>query len=386
MKYIIIIYLLLKINVVSCQVIALNNINLNDTIRIAPEYLFGGSINDFVSDISYLPLPVIEKNTIDKITKMCTINNLIYLLDIDNGIYIYSKNGEPILHLKNLKMQNKSIRISDLSVFDKKLKIQFYLENKQFSAILGSKGEIINPQIQKNHNILDSIRLGKTVFYARDVKKGSIEKIVLETKDKPLLKLSDSTKVNWNIHSMDYPFSNSFNKIHDSVGYFVSWGDYQIFQLNEKGIQKAIRIILPIESTIDYEKILSLKNNEEYESYLMNNYKVSQGFENIQIYKDYLLLYYRGYPDINIMYNPMSEEFFNLNNLIPSSENDFLPIMSTKGFPYLMSDGEYLFTIIYPYDIFDIIQKLENEGHKVSNLSNKLAKHPNPILVKFKLK
>jgi len=361
-----------------------------DTVRFAPEYVLGGEVGELTSNLEYIPLNTEKKPVISKIEDVAFTKNRVVVLDYENGLFIFSsKDGKLINCILGVPINGKKSSIIRFTIFEDQINLLSSLTESGKSITYLSKvdldGKIKSTSIKTQINsINDSLKIKDDVYYFNQIGDKFGNKTLLTLNNRDLIKISDSSQVNWMLLNRVYPFSKNLNK--DKHSYFSIWCDYRIFELSETGIDKITQFILPIENTIEYSKVISFKNLDEFEKNNEKNYLISQGLDNIQPYGERLLFYYLGNPSKNIIYNAQEQSFLSLNNILPDKSNNFLPIIGEFGHEYFYSCGEYLYSFLYPNQINSTIEKLKKDGNNVSKQVIGLSKHNNPILVKFKLK
>ena len=100
-------------------------------------------------------------------------------------------------------------------------------------------------------------------------------------------------------------------------------------------------------------------------------------------YKQYLLFQVIGSTPTRIALNLTNNEIISLNKILPDKSNDFMEFL---GYNDMETDGEYIYSIIYPNDVAKAKEKSKIEGHSIRKEYLQLEKSLNPILVRYKLK
>jgi len=352
------------------------------TLRIVPNHIYGGLVSQNLSEIEYFELESDKDNLVGSIISRLFTKNRILLIDSPNGnLYIFNRNG------KLLK------KINAIEGFKKPNKILFYrvqLENEKFVAygpniriVYDENGNEIEKEINYNFSYKNSTLLMDSTLYEYGDPQAYMEKsnndFALKMNNNILIKYNSEDTIDTFLEQ-GIPIVSNSNK----SAYVVYPTTYNIFELNSKGITKNIKIIFPLINTIDTSEFYIYKNPSILKDYLNKFPDKIFGIGSPILYGNYLIVKLKNfkYPDW-IAINLENYKVLSLNKILPDKSNDFLPFIDLS---YLNTDGEYLYSIIYPIDVFKAIDEGQKEGHKMRKEYMNLQKSKNPIVVRFKLK
>jgi len=156
-----------------------------------------------------------------------------------------------------------------------------------------------------------------------------------------------------------------------------------LFELDSSGVSKVYQFIFPLKNTLNLEEVIKLKDFMPVIQYMNAHQSVITGIGDVFPYRDYLIVQLQLKGNFTIAINMTTKEIIGLRNIIPNKDNDYLAFMNRN---ILGTDGEYLYSILFPEDIRQAIGKSIDERHPVSDHLKALEKVNNPIFVRFKLK
>jgi len=364
------------------QRIEFSNSIPTQTIRVIPNQFYGGTVSDNVSSIEYFELEGNNDNILGQIiSRIFNKNRIILIHNIDGNLFIFNKNGKIIK------------RISKVEGFKQPKKNLFYrvqIENSNIvaygpniRAVYDNDGNLLEKQLNYNFNYENSTMLIGSTFFEY----GNPQTYGENYKNNFALKMNDKVLINYNaqdtVHSLFYQnlpiVSNSNNS-----AYAIYPSTYNIFELNSGGIVKNINFLFPLQNTIDTSEFYIFKNPILLSNYLNKKPEKIYGIGDPIIYKNYLIVKLGSFKIPSwIAINLDNNKVIALNKIMPDKSNDFLPFIDLTD---LNTDGDYLYSIIYPNDISKAITYCKEEGHKMRKEYQNLEKSKNPIVVRFKIK
>lgn len=305
------------------------------------------------------------------------------LTSVEGFLHIYSLDGKlikTITKIDGFKPKWGNTLFYDL---DEK-EGDFILTHADFKTIVDVQG-----------NIKDTFTMelnDQNEFIERQFKVGNSEYIQMDprysatkTTDHALL-LGDSILVRYNPQDTMRNYFSAGDELYlpdAQRALLVFPYNYKIFELHEKGIHQIYDFIFPYKNTLD-TVIYQNKDPEEYATYFEENPNILYGIAHPMFHGDYLLLYAASLQRTSwLAHNLVTHETLGLNNIIPDESNDFMDLM---GRDPIYSDGEYLFSFIYPHQVSLAKNKSLDERHTMRIEYRDLEKHNNPILVRFKIK
>lgn len=126
------------------------------------------------------------------------------------------------------------------------------------------------------------------------------------------------------------------------------------------------------------------KDYETYEKYIKANPQKVYGLGHVVPHHRYLIFLAGRYHDPRwIAYDLESKEAWGLDYIIPDKSNDYLSFFDTND---IITDGEYLYSYIYPQQVRSAKNKSMDERHSMRKEYADLEKYNNPVLVRFKIK
>lgn len=355
--------------------------------RIIPEQTFGGKVSEMLSYLEYIPLETDHKHPINFISSAKVIGNTIGILtSVDGYLYIYSLEDGKLINI-----------ITKIEGFKPKWgNVLFYnLDEKEGDFILTHADFVATIDVQGNIKDTTTVEINdQNEFIERKIDVGNSEYIQMEsiyregegkTSDHALL-LGDSVLVRFNLQDTAYRVYSAGDEIYHldpQKALLVFPYNYEIFELHEDGIHQIYEFIFPYKNTVD-TAIYQNKDFEEYTSYLERNPDIIYGIAHPMFHGDYLLLYAASMNKNSwLAHNLVNHETIGLDNIIPDESNDFMELI---GRDPIYSNGEYLFSFIYPHQVSLAKNKSLDEKHTMRKEYKDLEKHNNPILVRFKIK
>ncbi|GAA4141388.1 hypothetical protein GCM10022216_21400 [Sphingobacterium kyonggiense] len=350
-------------------------------LRIIPEQLRGGTVSEQLSDLEYIPLNSGKKDVISSISYVEIIEDRIIFFDYQNGgVFIFDFKGNLIKRLKEIdgyKRKNdwRNYRLEKVgnhfNIIGQSLKAQFDKNGGLIELDQSYKFDRSSPKTKVGSSYYQSSPL----FIAMD----TIADYALKFQDSVLIKYDtrDSIKASYT------PYI-SLVKVSDNKAYAVFENTYQLFELGEKGIINRKQFIFPLKNTIDTSEYIHFKDSRKSYDFLTKNRSKIFGVGRPIPYKQYLILYISSLGSSSwVAMNLETNEIINLNKILPDKSNDYVEFLDHN---FLISDGEYLYSCIYPNSIQSAKDKSREESHELRKSYQEFAKSPNPILVRFKLK
>lgn len=354
-----------------------------EKIRIVPETAMGGTISERISDLEYIPLKASKNQLLDQVYRCTLTPDRIGILSGKGYLYLYDIKG-------NL------IKIFDQIPGVKKVKDDHLLFNnivatkKGFRLTQGMR--YIN--VDWDGNFIDTVAIKPDTTSHATTTIGSSswhyltpqfhDKKNMETK---ALRLEDSTIVTFQKMDSIYQPYNSYGSLSEVKKNNKAYASFtystQLFELDSLGVSKVYQFIFPLRNTLNLDEVVKIKDYMPLFQYINAHQGVITGIGDVFPYRDYLIIQLQKNGNFTIALNPTTKEIIGLRNIIPDKSNDYLAFMDRN---ILGTDGEYLYSILFPEDIRQAMGKSVDERHPVSDRLKALEKINNPIFVRFKLK
>lgn len=354
-----------------------------EKIRIVPETAMGGTISERISDLEYIPLKASKNQLLDQVYRCTLTPDRIGILSGKGYLYLYDIKG-------NL------IKIFDQIPGVKKVKDDHLLFNnivatkKGFRLTQGMR--YIN--VDWDGNFIDTVAIKPDTTSHATTTIGSSswhyltpqfhDKKNMETK---ALRLEDSIIVTFQKMDSIYQPYNSYGSLSEVKKNNKAYASFtystQLFELDSLGVSKVYQFIFPLRNTLNLDEVVKIKDYMPLFQYINAHQGVITGIGDVFPYRDYLIIQLQKNGSFPIALNPTTKEIIGLQNIIPDKSNDYLAFMdrSTLG-----TDGEFMYSILFPEDIRQAMGKSVDERHPVSDRLKALEKNNNPIFVRFKLK
>ena len=350
-------------------------------LRIIPEQLRGGTVSEQLSDLEYIPLNSGKKDVISSISNVEIIEDRIIFFDYQNGgVFIFDFKGNLIKRLK------------EIDGYKRKNDWHYYSLGKEGNRFI-IIGESLKAQFDKNGELIEldksykyqktspKTKVGSSYYQSSQlfIAKDTIADYALKFQDSVLIKYDtrDSIKSSYNSYV-------SVVKVSDDKAYAVFPNTYQLFELGQEGIINRTQFIFPLKNTIDTSEYVHFEDSRKSYDFLTKNRSKIYGVGRPIPYKQYLILYISSFGTSGwVAMNLETNEIINLTKILPDKSNDYMEFLN---YNFLISDGEYLYSCIYPNSIQSAKDKSRQESHELRKSYQEFAKSPNPILVRFKLK
>lgn len=360
-----------------------------EQIRISPDHAMGGSVSDWIQELAYYPLETQDrKDIVSYVQEFCQNDSSIAVVDRGNSgqagpaIFIYTAQGKLI----------KRISLEEMGLDEHKTVNSIHRWEDGF--IIGTPTYRVNMDQEgnftKQHYATfsstsdDSVKIHDAVWYYTSPRymhrRSSNEALILNNEVLVWYQQDNQPSVFFDLRDN---FSSLYKQ--EDLVYAAFSYHYKVFELHVKGVQKLYDFIFPLSYTLDIGAYYSIREEESFQTFMAKNPKAILGFDNIIRYKDYLLLETKTLAGSSfwLAYNITTKEVIRLENIVPDQSNDYLPIMGWNK--KLSTDGEYLYSIIYPNEMELATRKCEEERHSMRQEYEKLLNYKNPILVRFKL-
>jgi len=344
----------------------------------------GGTASEWIEGLKFIPLKTTKENVIPRAFDLTVIRGKVGLGSMtDNAKHVFlmfDNEGNQLFKASKESLGLKTLHntISSVGIWDD----NFFVDAYEYTIVVDDiKLEAVALPAEQA-KAYDSLKVKNSVWYydsAYDLHERPSRSAL--TKDDQVLVKYDKDSVG-PMYELLQNFSNVFITDGEPRAYVTFPYRYKLFELGEEGIANIINIVLPMKRTIDTAAIFNFQNREEYDKYFDSDPDLIKGFNNIIRYKDYILINPISIQFDWLAYNTMTGELINLRNILPDESNDFISFMGSE----FTTDGEFLYTLIYPNTIRQAQEKCRKEGHSMRPEYLALAKHDNPIVVRFKLK
>lgn len=356
-----------------------------EEIRISPRHASGGLVKEKISTLQYFPISSDRKEDIINFINNISISNgtIAILSNANNKFQLINTSGKVIKTF--LKTDFKLPHAEPIQT----------LVNAEDGFVLDLVHYVIKINTQGQYEVLerpngsempsDSIKINKTTwsYFSPDKVTERQSLTALNMNDKSVIAYKSVNTLS-HFNSLKKNLSQVDSKNKNKFAYFTH--NYELFELDEHGLQKVYKFIFPKDISIDTAKLYSLKDKEEADRFMEESKDKLLGFNQVLLYKDYLFLQLKSYGGDHtwIAINKTNKDVLNIKNILSDATNDYLPIMGWNDI--LLTDGEYLYSVLYPNEVSAARNKSEEEKHQMKRENANLIKSNNPILVKFKLK
>lgn len=354
-----------------------------EKIRIVPETALGGTINERISDLEYIPLKANKNQLLDQAYTCKLSNNRIGILSGKGHLYLYNIQGDLIKIFDQIpgvkKIREDNLFFNHITTTE-----------KGFRLTQGMR--YVN--VDWDGNLIDTITIKEdtTSHYTTTIGNSSWHYSVPQFHNKKIMEtktLSQGDRTIVTYQKMDSIFQpyNSYSSLSEiqknNKAYAKFTYSTHLFELDSSGVSKVYQFIFPLKNTLNLEEVIKLKDFMPVIQYMNAHQSVITGIGDVFPYRDYLMVQLQLKGNFTIAINMKTKEIIGLRNIIPNKDNDYLAFMNRN---ILSTDGEYLYSILFPEDIRQAIGKSIDERHPVSDHLKALEKVNNPIFVRFKLK
>lgn len=354
-----------------------------EKIRIVPETALGGTINERISDLEYIPLKENKNQLLDQAYTCILSNNRIGILSGKGHLYLYNIQGDLIKIFDQIpgvkKIREDNLFFNHITTTE-----------KGFRLTQGMR--YVN--VDWDGNLIDTITIKEdtTSHYTTTIENSSWHYSVPQFHNKKIMEtktLSQGDRTIVTYQKMDSIFQpyNSYSSLSEiqknNKAYAKFTYSTHLFELDSSGVSKVYQFIFPLKNTLNLEEVIKLKDFMPVIQYMNAHQSVITGIGDVFPYRDYLMVQLQLKGNFTIAINMKTKEIIGLRNIIPNKDNDYLAFMNRN---ILSTDGEYLYSILFPEDIRQAIGKSIDERHPVSDHLKALEKVNNPIFVRFKLK
>ncbi|MHC8948640.1 6-bladed beta-propeller [Sphingobacterium hungaricum] len=348
--------------------------------RIIIEQMRGGTVSENLSDLEYIPLKGGKNDVIDYISNSAFTKNRFAIINNEDGnLFVYDENGALLNRVSKLEgYKPKDKRLFHAVYFQEN---KFVVYSERLKATFDLDGNLIEKDLNFEHKVsIPSIDLGQTrfLFGEAQVKRDSFPEFALKMNDSILIRYDTRDTIG----SLFYQ-GEPLVKISEDKAFAVFSSTYRMFELDPNGISKIHQFIFPFKNTIDTSSFDIYKDFRTLYDYLNKNHEKVYGVGRPMLYKNYMILHIGSFRLASwIAYNLETHEILSLKKILPDKSNDFLEFLDNNN---LSTDGEYLYSLIFPNAIQRAKDKSREEEHTMRKEFLNLEKSLNPILVRFKL-
>lgn len=363
-------------------------------LRFSPDHAIGGYYSDFIENITFIPLEYSKNSKVQYNPQILLLDSAIIVSNLwglinNQELLFYNKDGRFIKKVDNIQKLSPEFKnmlsISEIHADKDFIYLKVYIPGleKPINIIkLNHRGDLVGTDNVESDEFL---HVGDATLIHNMQGEFNTAALTLMTKSSSLdtlikydvgIKLGD----NESIYGVDQAISYNDEKI-----YFTAPYNYTFYQYSKTlQLEKAYNLILPLKNSLPNENIRQAFTEE----YLKNNPDVIIGINQIQPIDDKLIIQINSNSSARstFIYNTISGDWINLKSLVPDSSSYKLPILEQISNRKIFTNGQDIYTIVYPSYIKDYLQ-----DNKLTDLLNNenvstLLKEFNPILVKFNLK
>lgn len=358
-----------------------------EKVRVVLEQSQGGTITESIKNLEYLPLQAEKEDLIDYIVDFKIIEDRIAIVGSTIGdglLYIYDNKGK---FIKKVNKIDGVLKAGDSGLFYK-------IEKEGNNLKLTGTNTVSQYLFTKNGDYIDTIKNNfRGGIPAKELNLNANSKFSYNSifywngrKDNNVLSLNDSVLIRFNpldTNRTYYTMSDGFTKVNEDLAYLSIAQKNQIYELDSKGVKHIYDFVFPMNNTLAEEDKLKFKNVNDLINYLTDQSSKIIEIGRVVRFKNYLIFsIILGTGPNWLALDLDSKNIYNLSNIIADKSNDYLDFL---GASYLTTDGEYLYSIIYPQDIRSAINKSAAEKHTIRKAYLDLQKSNNPVIVKFQL-
>jgi len=343
--------------------------------RIVIDHALGGTVSEWIDDLSYIPLEVENKSDIfQSVYRTGIIGNSIGILPNDGKkFYIYSTEGRLIkmIDINKIARPPHSEGVQDMKVWND----YFVLSTMNYKIKMDNKGENIVLLKEKQRYGSDSIQIGEAVWKYTRYDSLDNPNVALTMNGSPIIKYRETRKK----YFFDKDAYFSPVSIPHGLSYFLLDSHYKIFELDELKVNRIYDFIFPQHNIVDTSVVY--RSHSDFANKVIQQENKIHAFDRIIRYGDYLIFkagHYRFYG-----FNIVTKDFIGFSDIVPDKSNDYMEVFS--HFPVL-TDNEYLYTFMASYSVQHAMETCEEESHTMRAAYKDLLKQYNLILVRFKLK
>lgn len=354
-----------------------------EKIRIVPETAMGGTIAEHITDLEYIPLKAAKNQLLDAAHSTVLTSDRIGILSSKGYFYLYDIKGNLIKIFDEIPGVKKIKEDTQLFYHVISTKKGFRLSQGMRYINVDWDGNFIDTVTIKPDTTSHSITtIGSSTWHYLTPQFHN--KKNMETK---ALRRGDSTIVTFQKMDSIYQPYYSYGALSEVKKNNKAYANFtystQLFELDSLGVSKVYQFIFPLRNTLNLDEVFKIKDFLPLFQYMNAHQDVITGIGDIFPYRDYLIIQLQKNGNFPIALNPATKEIIGLRNIIPDKDNDYLAFLNRNT---LGTDGEYLYSILFPEDIRQAMGKSVDERHPVSDRLKTLEKVNNPIFVRFKLK
>jgi len=317
----------------------------------------GGFAGDLLSDLTYFPLEIKRKTDIvGYIVDVCQNGDYIGIIatggkvgSIGHVVHLYKSTGRLV---KSISLEDMPLgadrTVNSIRAFGN----GFMLKTTQYRIKITKIGDY---SVEHSNDFVsladDSVVIENAIWYYTNPRNRANEALKHNLSGVVWYMPNTVPKVYLDIKQHFSPYCGN-----DKAAYSTFSYNYKVFKLGKDQIQRIYDFILPISNTLDTGSYNKLQNWNELKPYIDKNPQVILGFNSVLRYKEYLFLELKELKggSIWLAYNLNSKEVINFKNIVPDSSNNFMPVIGWQN--YLTTDGEYLYSFIYPNEVEAAIQ------------------------------
>ncbi|WP_161596679.1 6-bladed beta-propeller [Chitinophaga vietnamensis] len=393
---------------------------MSDTsiLRIDPSSAMGGNCSKIFDSIIYVPLENSKQCLIDEISRLEVVDK--YFIVLDGGldqIVIFNRDGSFHAKCANIKgfRKNPNTRrniFRDFSINQYKDQIvvrngldpeNLYLFNYNGDAVGSiSLKDIGNFKGLNGLAYLDSntcVYAISSIFANPDTSKYKPYELFIANKNSSsiigVIPYDPNGIANAKWMDIQIVLSGPlYQSGRKGVCFFTRAYDYNIYEINSRGVSNVFKIVLPIDFSLPVDFLVK---EEKYRGkrleYLANNREKVFVISNVYMLEDNLLftLNSRLYPNTNkiFLYNLKRHSLFNLLRISPDSSSFFLPMISDQ-YSIQACDGKNIYSSVSSLQMFNYFEATRD---KHLNFPIDLQKYlvtqnreSNPVIIQLKLK
>lgn len=380
---------------------------VTEKLYINPAYAQGGIDTQVFKSITYLPLETTKESLFGEIFKMEITDDYYIVSDRNtNSILLFQKNGKFYAKIDGGKFPNAQLNPTFTVDREQKLIIT------RISSIPGKlvwfnfKGNVVKETpIKEFYNSIASLNSSTLAyspftFLSGKVKSDSVNYFIkflnngeIEKKMQPfnVAQYAMSPNLSFAIDRIR-PYYFYYSGIKNNLLYVENY-NYNIYSLNEQGIQKIYNVVFPQDLSLSPDSLTHRLSLTDKEKYVKDNDKKIYSFRGVYLIGDYLYFetikseFYTTDP--YLIYNLKSKSLISLKKVSSGSAACFLPLTTDFG-TIVGCDGEYVYSALSSLEMFEAKEatasKKPNYPSALQTYFNTQSRKSNPVLVLLKPK
>jgi hypothetical protein len=386
------------------------------TLRIDPSNAVGGTVSDFFTEATYVPLETTNESIFGSIAKLEITDDYYIIYDYNtHSILLFTKAGK--FHAKIKSTEGSKSQIWGFTVNKFTKQIIFSRDNYKTLTYCDYDGKTVKSVKLGDETVKDEFKSSELYYFSADKGISSFYYNNLDSTSKYYTNFSKSLIIYVNdknkVYAQGLPFTKAENELDvissgigpitqagaDTAFFYSKAYDNAIYTITPGGIKFSYKFIFPLYAALPADFLSNTTFNKKRIEWIEKHTQAIYSISNVYNVGDNLLFKAATYSgrnkEDNLIYNLKSGSLIAYKHIQQDAKSYMLPIYDPTGWTFesrglLACQDGYIYTSVSSLGMFSSFE--ENAEQKIqyppllAEYFKKRNKRDNPVILLLKLK